>query len=564
MVRRTLVLVVVLGGLVTRPSGQTAPPRANRVFVPATATIEPLASAIPGGNAVLRVRFEDGLQVPVRVPYATEYGTVVLADDGQGFDARAGDGLYTALGRMDLVAARDRIVRLSQSRTAMPARTWRHRSKQPVDAAMDPRQWQPGQPFPWEPWGDPDHISKTHSLLINNLGVVEDPTRTIASCGQPSMGAWSFGHLMTEMANTPVTGVPASQFVRSWLNRWMTDQSVNGWTVKKRTLMKTEIIDPWVAASGGPNAPLDLSKAPFKLLAIVNRLDLRGQTAYGSVKGGELRFVFAHTPAGCAVPFANAFQVILEFGLPVSGCLNLKALANQWKALDTLVIGSPQYNAALQAITDQVVVANAGGGKPNGSALNQVRTNENRLDDTGDGIDWEAREFRIDPTTHLLASDTVAQTPDRLVRFGPYLDDYVNQHAATITADDYVVPLRYPSARAPFRGGSIIYSGPSFWDGAVGSPIFDRQARHQFSLNTCNACHTGETGSAFNHVIPAAFGSQALLSFFMTGTWVDDPADFTPARFFNELERRAVDLDAFISESCFTSPIDVPLLAVSH
>ena len=52
-------------------------------------------------------------------------------------------------------------------------------------------------------------------------------------------------------------------------------------------------------------------------------------------------------------------------------------------------VGSPAYNAALEAITQQVVVANAGGGKANGSALNQIRVNEHRLDDTGDGLDWE-------------------------------------------------------------------------------------------------------------------------------------------------------------------------------
>jgi hypothetical protein len=557
--------VVLMGaGFVMHPSGQEPPPRAGLNLIPMAATIEPLARPVVGGNAVLRVRYEDGLQVPPRITYQTEAGTVVLADDGQGFDTRAGDGLYTALGSMDLVAARDRILRLAQSRTAMPTRTWRHRSKQPVDAAMDPGRWGPGQPFPWEPWGDPDKVSKRHSLLINDIGVVEDASRTRGSCGQASMGVWSFGYLMEQMANTPFTGVTGPQFARHWLDTWMTAQSVNGWTVQSRTMVQTKIIDPWVAASGGPSMPLDLSKAPFKLLAIVNRFDLRGQTAYGSAKGGELRFVFSHTPTDCSVPFADVFEVILEFGVPTTGCLNLKALANQWKALDTLTLGSPQYNAALQAITQQVVVANAGGGKANGSALNQIRTNENRLDDTGDGIDWEAREFRIDPLTHHLALGTVAQTPDRMVEFGPHLVNYVNQHQTAIQADDYVVPLRYPSPRVPFRGGSIIYGAVSAWDGPVSNPIPNRQARHQFSLNTCNGCHTGETSTGFMHVIPTTFGTQAPLSFFMTGTWADDPVDFAPSRFFNELERRAVDLDAFISESCFTAPLDVPALAISH
>jgi hypothetical protein len=563
---RIVVLVAVaVGGLVMHPSGQTTPPRANRAFVPASATIEPLARPVAGGNTILRVRYEAGLRLPVRIPYATEAGTVVLADDGQGFDARAGDGLYTALGTMDLVAARDRIVRLSQSRTAMPTRTWRSRSKNTVDAVMDPGLWGPGRQYPWEPWGDPLLISVPKSLMIRHLGVVEDPTRTKASCGQSSMGVWSFGYLMEQMANTPVTGVTGPQFTRAWLERWTSDAVINGWTVQARTMMQTKIIDPWVAASGGPNAPLDLSKAPFRLLAIVNRMDLRDQVAYGGTDAGELRFVFASLEPNCAQADPGTFAVALEYAVPAAGCLNMKALATQWKALGGLPIGSPQYNAALEAITQQVVVSNAGGGKANGSALNQIRVIENLLDDTGGGLDWEAREFRIDPLTHLLLQDTVAQTPDRTIKLQtPFLSEFVNQDTVAINANDYVVPLRFPNPQQPFRGGSMIFSLFNIvWDD-LAHPIPDRGARHIFGLNTCNGCHTNETDTAATHVIPTGFGTPAGLSGFMTGIWVNDPADGFPVRYFDELQRRAVDLDAFISESCFTLPIDLPLLAVSH
>ena len=116
--------------------------------------------------------------------------------------------------------------------------------------------------------------------------------------------------------------------------------------------MQRKIIDPWIAASGGPGVPLDLSKAPFRLLAIVNRLDLRDQVAYGGTSGGELRFVFMYMPPGC-VSTGQPFEVILKYGLPVSGCLNLKAFATQWKALDALRTGSAAYNAALEAITQR-------------------------------------------------------------------------------------------------------------------------------------------------------------------------------------------------------------------
>lgn len=567
MPRAMLVLTVILmGALLQHPSGQGRPPlpsRERRAVVAVESTIEPLARAVPGGNTVLRVRFAEGTRLPARIPYATESGGVTLADDGLGFDAKAGDGLYTALGTMDLNRFRERLFQLSRSKSAMPTRTWRTRAKAPTDARIDPGAFQPGRRMPWEWWGDFTGISQSRSLLVRHLGVVEDATRTSASCGQPSMGKWSFGYLMEQMANTPATGATGSQFTQAWLERWLTAQPVNGWSVHQRTLMQTRILDPWIAASGGPGMPLDLSKAPFKLLAIVNRVDLRDQVAYGGGSGGELRFVFAHVDDACSTT-SFPFEVILEFGVPASGCLNVQLWASQWKALDTLALGSPAYNAALEAITEQVVVANAAPGKPNGSALNQIRTNENRLDDTGEGLDWEVREFRIDPASHLPFQDTIAQTPGMSIRWSPTLAAYVDGHAWSIKHDTYTVPLRYPTLSDLFRGGGLVYGLGSTWEGPSGSTVVDREARHRFALNTCSGCHTGETHNEFTHVKPSPFGTEAALSGFMTGIWVEDPLDDTPVRFFDDLERRAVDMDALLNTSCFAIPLDLPILAASH
>ena len=447
----------------------------------------------------------------------------------------------------------------------MPTRTWLSRAKQQVEARLDPGAFQAGRQVPWETWGDPAAVSASRSLMITNLGVVEDPTRTRAACGQPSMGTWSFGYLMEQMANTPVTGVSGSEFARAWLDRWMSTQSVNGWDSDPRTPMQAEIIDPWVAASGGPGMPLDLSKAPFKLLAIVNRVDLRKQAAYGGGSGGELRFVFMHLRDGCVNSNSQPFDVILEFGVPASGCLSVKAWANQWKALEALSPGSSAYNTALEAITQQVVVANAASGRPNGSALSQIRTNETRLDQLG-GLDWEVREFRIDPVSHLLVQHTLAQTPQRSLHSGPVPAQYVNANAIPILLGTHVVPLSYPAAGMPFRGASITYGAfSSTWDGPAATPMINREARHRFSLNTCTGCHYGETDTfSFQHVKVAPFGTEATLSDFLTGGFVNDPEDGMPTRYFDDLERRAVDMDALLNTSCFTIPLDLPLLAASH
>ncbi len=50
-----------------------------------------------------------------------------------------------------------------------------------------------------------------------------------------------------------------------------------------------------------------------------------------------------------------------------------------------------------------------------------------------------------------------------------------------------------------------------------------------------------------------------MLSKFLTGGWVDDPADGVPMRYFNDLERRATDLDALLTTPCFVLPLDLPL-----
>ena len=555
---RTVLIAAGCAGVVTGLAGQQSPAQAPPHYVVDEATIEPLTRPVAGGNTVLRVRFSNRTRPPLRIPYATEGGTVVLSDEGTGLDARAGDGLYTAVGSLDLMAFRDRLMRLSRSQTAMPLRTYRTRARVETGTRLDPSQLIAGRQFQFEPWGDPAAISPSRSLLVRHLGVVEDATRTRAACGQPSMGVWSFGYLMEQMANTPVTGVTAAQLTRQWLDTWMVPQSVNGWTVQNRSLMQPELLDAWIAASGGPGMPLDLSIAPFKLQAIVNRVDLRSQGAYGGSGGGELRFVFLFMPDGnCSI--GKTFQVIFEFGVPAFGCLSQQAYAQQWKNLDMLPIGSAAYNAALEAITQQVVVAGAGGAKANGSAINQVRVNENLIDDTGGGVEWQFRQFAIDPISHLLTNATLAQTPGAAVDKATQLAPYVNAHEAAILDDDYVVPLAYPVG-VKFRAGALVYDSIGIWSApAIANP----EARHRFALNTCNGCHTKETDTEFSHVRRAGFGTMAPLSGFLTGVWAPDPANATPDHHFDDLERRALDLEAFLGTSCFAAPLDMPLFA-SH
>ncbi|HEV2802090.1 MAG TPA: choice-of-anchor X domain-containing protein [Pyrinomonadaceae bacterium] len=452
---------------------------------------------------------------------------------------------------------------------------------------VDFRNVQPGQIVPLTRIGTWRRVIPEKSLVITNVNVVEDPDRTFNPCtrtGTP-MGRWTFGYLMTQMANQPATGIHPSTFVRKWLDKWMTNQTVNGWTVAQRQKIKTLVIDPWVAASGGPSAPLNLSIAPFKLLAIVNRVDLRSAgTGYGGGNAGEGRFVFGlidrtgglsthpYTSTGSRNCRETQFTVIFEYGIDRRGC-GIRDWGRQWYNLKWHVLGSPSYNAALQAITDQFTAANVAPHKPNGSALNQLRTNEvELLLGVSTNPVWELREFRIGgeaPGVNpgQLEEVTVKQTPDLSRNRTSLLTNYVNLNTPSILTQTHNVPLIFMSQL--FRGGSSLaprnptaaVDVNTHWNNHPNGPfITNRQARHLFSLNTCNACHTGETNTVFTHIKPAPFGTEAKLSGFMNGITpgtgvvpfkVVDPADGAPTRKFNEFRRRRIDLDKLVHSPCF-------------
>lgn len=73
----------------------------------------------------------------------------------------------------------------------------------------------------------------------------------------------------------------------------------------------------------------------------------------------------------------------------------------------------------------------------------------------------------------------------------------------------------------------------------------DNEARHQLSLNTCNGCHSGETGTSFLQIFPRLPGQVSQLSGFLTGETVPDPVTGAQ-RSFNDLARRARDLATLV------------------
>ncbi len=360
-------------------------------------------------------------------------------------------------------------------------------------------------------------VNPDAELLITAVSVVDDPVRTRGT------GAWTFGTLLRQMNG----GRDPSELVRTWLRTWEEDQSIGASFVPARQAIRPLVLGPWEARSGGPGQPLNFNLAPLRLLAIVNRMDLRRE----NVHAGEGRFVF-----GVLDPNGNPtqFTVILEYTLPGGGPEEFQRWARDWHELGRLGVTHPDYNAKLQALTDRFAGSFVARGTFLGSAISQVRTNEIAL-----APEWELREFHFRPEG--LVPSPVALTPALFHNNSPLLASFITQNQAAILAETHDVPPFFQGQ--PFLWGSAPTPNNVFWN----APGVDAEARHKFSLNTCSGCHAGETRTGFLHVGIRGAGQRAFLSPFLTSTSATpDPVNPAKTRVFNDLGRRGADLKALV------------------
>src|SRR5262249_54510326 len=159
-----------------------------------------------------------------------------------------------------------------------------------------------------------------------------------------------------------------------------------------------------------------------------------------------------------------------------------KDWAQQWIDLASLPLGTIPYNNALEAITEQFVAANADLTKFNGSAINQVRTDEIALQ-----FPWELRRFNlfpIFPETSLLREATLKQTPDAACKGhlggarAADLATWINANLADVLAETHTVPATFPFPPGGDFLGAATANNIDFWD-APG--IASNDARFKFS-----------------------------------------------------------------------------------
>jgi len=436
------------------------------------------------------------------------------------------------------------------------------------------------------------------SLFITAPEVVQDPLRTWDPCTGAGTqgGVWTFAHFIREMANG--SGKTPEVFALDWLSLWLNTYVVNSDAVPSRTQIFNQVIRPWAIASGvvSPTTTTDpmtgqlvvdlhggalnLDIAPYRLLAVVNRIDL-GETVNGPggysgsvtsrpTTAGELRFIFdvvQPNPWGAGGSEATCgkklFTTIFEYGVPITGCTNVVKWAQKWTALQTFASFTPAYLAQLQSMTESVVLHGAAPSKGNQNAINQIRTNEIAL-----AGPWELREFTLStenfaagtdtPTSGELRPHTVAQTPNDAA-FPPTPGDPTVHNfvlgpvlAGTTTPpceSNYTVPFIFSGLA--FRGGnSLVANGHWNTSGVTSaSPALQVCARHQFSLNTCNGCHHDDSGTNglggstnFTHV--AATGTiPVTMSKFLTGGGPGSTFNVTDPQLGAPIVWRFADLD---------------------
>lgn len=450
-------------------------------------------------------------------------------------------------------------------------------------------------------------------IVINDPLVVDDLCRTTwnstdPTCTSSTKNKWHFWYLMQQMAGTQ----DVTRFILRWLDSYFAwIPAVNAQNLQTRIKVRSVIINAWMVATNtikgnsncvidtsiddarNVNCQLDPSSTPLRLLAIVNRTDLRSNGAvsgtYGGGDAGEGRFVFGFTklgtndpdsiPPNSNKPLPVQAVVILEYRLPTPSGWNPQQWAQKWHALGaTGAAFNEPYKMALQALTDKWTAQfNVPSGPNRGTSISQVRMNDFAFDSGHfDPVQnknifvWSLREFKLGcpegktctTDTQWLIPSTVTQTPSNSPvnqkNNSQDLEDFIKANSGTILseADNYQVPATFNNS--PFLGAESTSTsknsafGPIVWTYPGYDPLTnpdDFDLRRRMAFVTCNGCHYAETQTNNLHISNRSYGTPANLSDFLKQPITVTDLDTGNTIKYNEPARRKCELAALIGAS---------------
>jgi len=300
-------------------------------------------------------------------------------------------------------------------------------------------------------------VDPLRELLVTDADVVASP-------------ALDFAHVMGDVVGQGA--VEGDVAARSWMDAWS--------AAPGEDTLGAEVTSSWAPSSDGG---LDLSRAPFELIAISDRIDL---STLGAGRVGEVRFVYGLVVGGARRPLT----VIVELQLPPTRTPTEWATA--WHAL-----GSLEGDANHQAVLDLVGAVLA---EP---LRGQVRTQDARgatpvlLEfDLGQGGPLVPAGLFNEPASDLDATDLTA---------------FVSAHEDEVLAGTHVLPawMLAPSTTAVTHAFAL---------NGVPSDVAEA-----FTNATCSGCHTGEpTVDGSFHVSPLRRGTEALSPFLLDPSGAPD------------------------------------------
>lgn len=374
------------------------------------------------------------------------------------------------------------------------------------------------------------------TLIVLDPGLVNGP---LASNADPT-APWSFRRQLSWLAGP---GADSLEFTRAWLERWATDTEVGPSyaPVGARAGLHERFIEPWLGAapesdvqSAGyygpaPAAPAaaDWADAPFRLIAIVNRIDL-ADSACERGSAGELRYVYAMLDPETG----RSLEATLIIEIPYPATKPTAEWARAWADLELLEPGE-EYTTALRTLTDEV----ARDAEP---LRARVRTNEVAFAPS-DAFTWELREFR--PTLNDDALELLGAPLEHTPRADlepSVLADYVVQHIDEVRGVGAALPTE-------MQAGAAEVSAADFSWPVLG---VSESSRTAFSRQTCNGCHGGDSAALpFQHIAPGATAeAPAQVSRFL----------YDPAAESDELWRRLLRLDELSATECTTTAVGYP------